>query len=61
MKMIDTLARNPSIAIGSGLGSWLVRAMDLLDPVLQFILLLGSAVVVILTAIIKFREVMRKN
>ena len=58
--MIDTLARNPGIAVGTGVGSWFVNLMNVLDPILSFILLLGSSIVVILTAIIKFREVMRK-
>lgn len=59
--MLDTLSRNPGIAVGTGVGSWMVNLMNILDPILQFILLVGSSIVVILTVIIKFREVMRKN
>ena len=55
--MIDTLGRYPGIAVGSGLGSWLIKVMEWVDPLLSFILLFGSAIVVVLTVIIKWREV----
>jgi len=55
--MVDALARHPGGAAGVGFGSWLLSVMDVLDPILQFILLAGSTIVVILTVIIKLREV----
>jgi len=58
--MIDTLARGSGVVGGIGIGSWLISLTSVLDPVLQFVLLLGSSIVVTLTAIIKLREVMRK-
>ncbi len=56
MKMLDTLSRNPSIAVSSGIGVFVTNLMHTFTPPLQFIVLVGSAVLVVLTIVLKIRE-----
>ena len=61
MKMVDTLARYPSIAVTSGIGTTIAKLANWLTGPLEFIIMLGTAVVVVLTAVIKFKEVFCKK
>lgn len=61
MKMLDTLSRYPQIAVASGFGTTFAKLANLLTGPLEFIIMVGTAVVVVLTAILKFREVFKKD
>lgn len=59
--MLNTLSKHPGIAVGSGVGSGAASFYDILTQPLEFIVLLGSAIIVILTIVLKVRELFKKR
>ena len=57
--MINILAEHPIKVTLMSLGSAGVSTIERLTPTIQFAILIGSFVIVCLTAIIKFRELIR--
>ena len=58
--MINTMSEYPLRVTASALGGAGVSTIEILTPPIQFAVLVGSLIVITLTAIIKFREVFKK-
>jgi len=56
MKMLNTIARYPVIAVTSGTTSIYASWTQLISGPLELIVLMGTAVIVVSTAVIKFKE-----
>jgi len=59
--MIDTLARYPSIAATSGTGTIIAKFANVLHGPLELIITIGTAIIVVLTAYMKIKEVFFKK
>lgn len=56
----DTLSRYPSIAATSGVATIAAKLADIITGPLEVIITLGTAIIVVMTAIIKTKEVVSK-
>ena len=59
MKMTSILADHPIKATVASLGGAGVSPLEYLTPPLQFAILVGSFIIVCLTVVVKFRELLR--
>ena len=59
MKMTNTLSQHPLLAASTGFAGVGVSTIEMLTPYIQFSVLVGSAILVGLTIVVKFRELKR--
>ena len=53
MKMINTLARYPAVAVTSGVGTTVASWTEVITGPLEVIIMIGTAIIVVSTAVMK--------
>lgn len=61
MKMINTLARYPAVAVTSGVGTTVASWTEVITGPLEVIIMIGTAIIVVSTAVMKFKEAFLKK
>jgi len=61
MKMLATLARYPGVAVTSGTGTVVASWTNYITGPLEIVIVIATAIVVVSTAVIKFKEAFYKK